>query len=255
MKKLFIIGTGRNGSKLTAKIFSTVTSKHVFGERHHGLDPIFFKDAYMGKISKQESVRKFKQSRDSAMKNIQDIYIEKNHLIVPILNEVLLAYPDALFLHVTRDPKESVRSFFARNVYTGKNDIYEIARLSPRSESEKSKWDHFIRFEKACWYIFTMTKMCDSFLYKLPAFQYRIVSYNSFIEDPLLFKPVFDWVGLEFDEGKTKDVLSVQLGSSCRSPSEVSFEISRPDKFTNTPHWENWSDNQKKIFKRYFGRW
>ena len=53
---------------------------------------------------------KFKESRDKAINKLDTIYTEKNHLIVPILDCVYEAYPDALFLYVSRCPKDIVRS-------------------------------------------------------------------------------------------------------------------------------------------------
>ena len=53
-EKTFIIGTGRNGSKLTGKVLGTaISDNNRFGEIHHGLKPIFFKDAYLGKSQEQ----------------------------------------------------------------------------------------------------------------------------------------------------------------------------------------------------------
>lgn len=252
MKKLFIIGTGRNGSKLTAKVLSTcVQSKCIFGEIHSGLDPKFFMDVYMG-ISSAEA---FKKSRDGAMKGVSDIYIEKNHLVVPILNYVLEAYNEAVFLYVSRNPKDIVRSLYSRDVYTGHKNKYENGRLRPNKQDRYySLWKNMHKFEKVCWYVYTMITMCEVFLNKLPESQYRTISYSSFVVDRCLFKLVFDWLGLDFDIEKINSVLDVQVGSSARSENELNFKINK-NKVKNTQHWKDWSEEKINIYMRFFEKW
>ena len=256
MKKLFIIGTGRNGSKLMGLIIGTsVLDKNRFGEIHHGLKPVFFKDVYMGRISKDKVVNKFKQSRDKAMQGVGDIYIEKNHLIVPILDCVKKAYPDALFLYVPRNTKDIVRSFSSRDVYTGRKNIYEDGRLVPRLDTEHGKmWNTYSKFKKACWYVLTMTKMCDDFLAKLDSSEYNIVSYEDMVYSPGCLESMFNWAGIDFNIDAIKLVLGAQHGSSCRTSAELGFNVDR-SKLKNTIHWRDWSDSKKEEYKKIFGGW
>ena len=257
MKKLFIIGTGRNGSKLTAKVFSTsVNSKHIHGEIHHGLDPIFFKKAYLGQTSKDKIINEFRQSRNKAIKAGNRIYIEKNHLIVPILNQVLEAYPDALFLYVSRNPKDIIRSLNARAVYQNGTTKYDLGRLSPaKNDKYYGVWSTFTKFEKVCWYVSTMMNMCERFIHYLPTYQYRIIAYENFVKNPSVFKEIFEWLELEFNFEKIKGILGTQIGSSARSQKEVSYKIINKGKFKNTQHWKDWSDERKEIYRRFFGKW
>lgn len=255
MKKLFIIGTGRNGSKLTAYIMTQTTGPEcLFGEIHHGLNPIFFKSVYDESITKTDAIRRFKNSRDSAMEGLADIYIEKNHLIVPILEQVLQAYEDAMFLYVPRYPKDIIRSLYSRNVYSGQRNIYEDGRLAPNTQDPyHNKWNKVGKFEKVCWYVFTMTKMCTTFLDKLDSSKYYILSYDDFTKDPMTFKDVYEWVGLEFDIDKIKSILGQQQGSSARAASELNFEVN-PQKVKGTQHWKDWSEEKNEIYGRFFDK-
>jgi hypothetical protein len=257
MKKLFIIGTGRNGSKLTGRIISTAVNRsNMFGEIHNNLFPIFFKDAHHGKVSTNEVIKIFKNSRDQAMRNLKEIYVEKNHLVVPILECVKKAYPDALFLYVKRNPRDIIRSLFARGHYssTDKGNIYAEGRLTPNNEDlYNSDWSRFSSFEKVCWYVKKMTEMCEKFLDKLPKSDYNVISYEEIVENPSVLKGVFEWIGLNFDLEAIKGILGKQWGSSARSPKEVNFKIVDEKKFKRTPHWKKWSDEQKEIYRRFFG--
>jgi hypothetical protein len=253
MKKLFIIGTGRNGSKLTGRVLGTaVNKKNRFGEIHHGLDPVFFKDVYHEAISATTAVELFKKSRDKAMKSLDGIYVEKNHLIVPILHQVIKAYPDALFLYVYRYPKDIIRSLYSRDVYTGQSGKYEDGRLTPNKyDPYYTKWDSSGKFEKVCWYVYTMMSMCKEFLSNLPENSYRTISYNDFVIDHLIFKDVFDWLGINFNIEKIDNVFKNQVGSSARSNSELNFKINS-NKVKNTKHWRDWSKSKNKIYGEFF---
>jgi len=256
MKKLFIIGTGRNGSKLTAKVMgTTVNAESIYGEIHHGLDPVFFKNVYLGTVSEKEALQEFKRSRDRAMEGTK-IYVEKNHLVVPILDKVLEAYPDALFLYVSRNPKDIIRSLNARTVYQNGTTKYDLGRLSPaKNDKHYGVWSTFTKFEKVCWYVSTMMNMCERFIHYLPRYQYRIVAYENFVKDPSIFKEIFEWLELEFNLEKIKDVLGTQIGSSARSQKEVSYKVINKGKFKNTQHWKDWPEKKKEIYRRFFGEW
>lgn len=249
MKKLWVIGTGRNGSKLTATVLRTATSS-VVGEIHHGLKPIFFKNAYLGNIGNVSYT--FKRSRDKAINEFKDIYIEKNHLVVPILDDVIKAYPDALFLYISRNPKDIVRSYSSRNVYTGEVNVYEEGRLTPHhSDKYYSKWNSMNKFSKSCWYVCTMMKMCDDFLKKLDSKSYRVLPFEDFTTDSSAFEPIFDWFGLDFNIDKVNTVLGTQIGSSARSVDELTFKVDKA-KVKNTKHWKDWSDEKREIYNRFF---
>jgi hypothetical protein len=256
MRRVFIIGTGRNGSKLTDRVLSTaVNDSNRFGEIHGGLFPIFFRDAYHGFIPKNDVVARFKQSRDQAMAPLKDFYVEKNHLIVPILNQVKEAYPDALFLYVPRHSKDTVRSFMARNHYssTDRGNVHADGRLTPSiKDPYHSAWGEFSPFEKICWYVSTMTEMCKKFLDKLPNSDYNILPYETLVKQPSMTEDVFSWLDLNFDLEAIESILNRQWGSSARSPEEVDFKIIDEKKFKRTPHWNKWSEEQNEIYGRFF---
>jgi hypothetical protein len=256
MKKIFIIGTGRNGSKLCAKVLSTaINDSNIFGEVHSGLMPKFFKDAYHGLISKSEVVRRFKQSRDHSMRDAKGFYVEKNHLIVPILDQIKEAYPDALFIYVDRYSKDIVRSFLARDTYSGtKTGMYEEGRLTPAKDDPYFyEWNNFSQFEKICWYVDVMKKMCIEGLDKMPSSDYIRISYELMVAQPNELAELFFWLDLTCDFNKIEEILSRQWGSSARSPEEVGFRVIDEKKFKRTPHWGEWSEEQNEAYRRFFG--
>ena len=251
MKKFFIIGTGRNGSKLTAKVLEYgVGNNNIFGEIHNGLDPVFFKKVYNNTIYREKAVEMFKESRNMAMHDLDGVYVEKNHLIVPILDCVLSAYPDAQFLYVKRNSRDVVRSCYYRDFYKSKDkSIYALGRLSPNNFDA---WGKLSRFGKVCWYVYEMTKMCENFLKKIKVDSYRVIQYEDFHCNTIIFKDIFEWIGIPFNLHHIKKLLSKQYGSSARAKHEVGFEILYPEKFKNSQHWKDWSKDKKEIFRNFF---
>ena len=253
MRKLFIIGTGRNGSKLVAKIIAdSVGSTNVFGEIVGGLEPEFFKNVYLGKIKHSKAVKDFKRSRANIIKGLEVIYVEKNHLIVPVLNIVLEAYPDALFLYVPRNSKDIIRSLYTRKVYENIDSVYEKGRLVPNKKDKYYLvWKNMNKFEKVCWYVYTMTCMCEDFLKSLDKNTYRVLSYEDIVNKPDKFEDIFNWLCFSFNIDSIKNILSVQQGSSARSIEELSFKVNK-NKIKNSQHWKDWSAEKNKIYNKTF---
>ena len=243
MTTLFIIGTGRNGSKVSAHCLSAnLKSKEtdLHGEIHGGINPLWFKKCYKGKIDKGSIINTFKKSRDEEINKCKEIYIEKNHLLVPILNEINEIYPDAKFLYIPRNPKDIIRSYAARNPYKPEKmtGTYGEGRLTPRNDDPiMPEWKTWNNFEKSIWYVYEMTRMINEFLETIPKKQYKLLSYEQFTSKPSSFRKIYNWLKLDYDLKKIKDVLNAPIGSSCKD---------------KAPHWLDWTDEQKNIYDRFF---
>ena len=243
ISKLFIIGTGRNGSKLaahcmTANLSSKSTDLH--GEIHGGLDPAWFLYCYQRIFDADIIAAKFKESRDAEIAECEKIYIEKNHLIVPILNIIRgRCYSDAKFLYIERNPADIVRSLANRDPYvpSNMNNEYGRGRLRPISGNQyRGEWDsYWNNFDKTCWYVFEVIKMIDLFMPTVDSKNLRVLSYNDMVHHTEKFEEVYDWAGLDYDLNKIKKVLSKPIGTSCKK---------------TYPAPEDWDEDMKEHFDR-----
>lgn len=69
-----------------------------------------------------------------------NVYLER---FIPMVKEV---FPEAVLIHLHRDPRNVIRSLINRNWYNTPED-------SKHPVMKKEGWDSLTQFEKACWYV------------------------------------------------------------------------------------------------------
>jgi hypothetical protein len=213
-----MIGTGRNGSKLLTEILSLGTNISKFGEVGEGPYPEFYKLAYEGTLKHKAIKTIWLNYRLERMKESKEIYLEKNHLIVPILNTVNECFPNSKFIRLRRDHDETFRSFMNRPTYEESelSGSYGRGRLIPRKNSAYyANWDKKNKGVKVEWLINEYDDMCDNFLIRISSNRYRSVWYRNKIFDIHVMKSLYEWIGIKgYDEEKIKEIMKIQLGTS-----------------------------------------
>lgn len=235
MKKVFIIGTGRNGSKLLAAMLETGSNAVLYGENHDGPEPRWFKEIYEGKGDLKGRMVRFKDIRGLRFKDDQGVYVEKNHLLAPILKQLPKLWPEAKFLYLKRNSRSVIRSFVERNWYS-EEDLageYGKGRLVPKKGPKK--WAKKSTFEKCCWLYFEYSRMLEEFFKQIDDDHIRIVKYKQLSNDAYM-KAIFNWCEIaDFNEFKLIDIRKQQFGT----------------KTENTPKYKDWSDEWKTIYEAY----
>lgn len=153
-KTYFFLSTARSGSLWLSTLLDAATSVkacHEFSLNHRYRNGILSQEKRTGNgfvelCDNPAEIRQLlaesrdwqeAQSKDCAEANI---YLEE---CLPVLEEV---FPDAVLVHVHRDPKEVVRSIINRHWYDTPDDDRH-----PRFLVEG--WEFLSQFEKACWYV------------------------------------------------------------------------------------------------------
>lgn len=218
-KQVFIIGTGRNGSKLLADLLTIGSNITKFGEiLPNGPYPDMYKAVWLGFISQDYFKEVWFKAREDRMSDCGKIYLEKNHLIVPVLDMVNECYPESMFIYIKRDYEKVFRSFISRGTYYDKKlDNYERGRLSPRSDDKLYyKWNSISREEKVRWLINTYSRLCEEFVSFLDMDRYRVINYEEFsVVDNHVIANLYDWIGIDgYNPRWVNDVLSIQKGTS-----------------------------------------
>jgi len=239
MNKVFLIGTGRNGSKLLASCLGTGNNVKVYGEAgDDGPNPGWYKELYSGIGNFDDRMVKFKGIRE---KRFQDdiVYVEKSHLIVPILLGILRNWPDAKFIYLKRNSKQVIRSFLERNWYAKKDmeGEYGKGRLVPISNEEKFLND-MENIEQCCWLFYEYTRMIVEFKEACPNKQFLEIKYSDLIDkdNPNYLKSVFKWCGInDFNEFKVLSCQSKIYGTATE----------------DTPKFKDWAKSWKTIYKAY----
>jgi len=154
LKIYFFLSTARSGSKWLSNFLDKATplcSRHEFSLNHRFEDGKLVSEkrtahGFRYLLGRQDEVRKLlidsriwieSQNQDFAETNV---YLER---FLPILREV---FPEAIFIHLHRDPKDVVRSIMNRKWYDTPEDDKHPAM-------ELENWESLSQFEKACWYV------------------------------------------------------------------------------------------------------
>lgn len=114
-----------------------------------------------------------------------NVYLER---FIPMVKEV---FPEAVLIHLHRDPRNVIRSILNRNWYNTPED-------SKHPVMKKEGWDSLTQFEKACWYIRKTNETLVSACSRHLAFE-KMVSDLDYLAEQLrsLNIPVFPRLALK----------------------------------------------------------
>ena len=149
----FFLSAARSGSKWLANFLNTATpmeALHEFTLNHRFKEGELIPEKRTGHgfsdlvKEKDEARRLLIESRKWIESLNQDfaetnVYLER---FLPVLKEV---FPEAVYVHLHRDPKDVVRSILNRN-------WYEIPIDKKHPDMEVDNWESISQFEKSCWY-------------------------------------------------------------------------------------------------------
>jgi len=153
-KMYFFLSAARSGSKWLANFLNTATPMYALHEftlnyrfkeeelvpekrTSHGFaDLVHEKEkARVLLIESRHWIETLKQDFAEA-----NVYLER---FLPLVKEI---FPEAVLVHLHRDPKDVVRSLMNRNWYDTPED-------EKHAKMEVDNWDNLSQFEKVCWYV------------------------------------------------------------------------------------------------------
>jgi len=188
MNKVFIFGTGRCGSKTLYEIFRTIPLTHSNHEgvwydrsgnqKKMGSFREFNKKVFYNRADNNDFYTKsYLNHQDENFFNIMDGFFEKRKKIISackgkfnyidinpysylFATYIIKKYPDAKFIHLVRNGKEVVRSFYERTGTTYPDGINEENYTGWQSGKPRPlignkyyhDWKSYDRFQKICWF-------------------------------------------------------------------------------------------------------
>lgn len=198
-------------------------------------------------IETKKAINFVQKSRVLFAKNIYknkqlNKYIESNNNIVPFLPIINNVFPNAKFIHITRDPKTYVVSSLNK-MNKSKNSkgytMYGINDKRPRittkdfNESWDKEWSEFSQFEKSCWF----WKKYNELILENSNKNTLLLKYEDIFnventEDSKI-NDILDYIGLSIKDNLDKLKLNTKLNKST---------------VNNLDSYENWSDENKLFF-------
>ena len=110
---LFILSSGRSGSQNDAKLFSNLEDIEVHHEYLCNIIQPLGTKYYMNIINK-EAVNKGINSTYKASINLstKKIWIDSSNKLTWILDQIIINFPDAKYVHIIRDGRRVASSYF-----------------------------------------------------------------------------------------------------------------------------------------------
>ncbi len=230
----FVLSSGRSGSRTSSEVFSQFDNCRCL---HHPQPELVQEctDYFYGRLDGDSISSVLRETRVATLDG--KIYGEVNlqlSLIQPILRKL---FPDAKFIWLVRDGRDSVASMYYRGWYDNPSNtrvpqIWHDARLdgSITGDFNASEWRELSRFAKCCW-IWT--------------------KYNTIIRDKLMGLPEDKWRKVRLESFRSSlPELAKFLG--LRRISRIRVEKHNVA-FQPVTQWDRWDANQKMEFEKHCG--
>lgn len=220
---VFILGSGRSGTKMAAKLFSGVP--HI--ESHHE----YVRDTYqreaalyfMGLMSKARMAERLQGIYGAAAHYSPATYfIDSSNKLSWVADVLVETFPEARFVHLTRDGRKVASSFFHKlggHVYSDRGvkalrTWLERPDLHPMPPPPEDFWwvipqkgqpfhDDFAAFDQfqRCCYQWTESNRCIAdALRTVPEARKLAVKLETLTADPDEVKRLLDFVDVPFDD-------------------------------------------------------
>lgn len=215
---VFILGSGRSGTYALAQAFR----KSANAESHHEYlfenvlaDAVLY---HMGRLSESEILARLRETHVAAVHYCQKpIWIDCSNALPWLVRPLLTLFPDAKFVHVVRNGRRVVSSFFNKfddvmyadaSVNTLKNWLAGKSTVKP--PPEKKYWrpmpdvhaeghDEFLRmdrFARLCYYWTESNRTVADVIEAEPSARARLVKFED-LKRPELFAGIADFIGLQ----------------------------------------------------------
>lgn len=226
---VFVLSTGRCGTKLLTKLFEASKS----GEVHHEPHPrMIYASRYVYERMEQGiEIRRsafiggrYELLKDAFLKN--RVYIETNNQITFFADAIHSLLPNSRFIHLVRHPGDFVRSGIRRKYYNGHD--YDDGRIVPANNED---WDSFSDIQKIGWLWNETNQVIENWKNDIPKDKIHSCKAEDLFSDPASFQST-----CEFCELDSLDIN--QIDKIIRKPENVQ----RKGSF---PIYSDWSDDQK----------
>ncbi len=164
IKTVFIVSTGRTGTKFFAEFFNLFP--HILAL--HEPKPDFLKVAVkyaQNKIDFNKAVKIIERNRRIFYKDIKrqncNIYIESNNRFFSLLKPLKKAFPEAKIIYIVRDGRNYVSSGMSRQWYKPQDKQTRLRADMFYDDKFYNKWKKMSRLEKIAW----RWQKKDSFIY------------------------------------------------------------------------------------------
>ena len=254
MRKLFILSTGRTGTKF----FATLLNKDPKVIIHH--EPY----KYDKQILFYAYSKNFNKITDDLLRNrfgeliptsdSIELYGEVNPYLRYSVNWLNENLPKSEIFHLIRDGRDYIRSAYTRKVFT-KDDLQQT--IVPKDDDPYSKvWHNFSRFQKLCWYWQHTNQYLLNRVDRLIKFENVLNDYN------YLYNNILKINNLNISKNLWREYVDNPINTSKskfkyliikKLVNKILFRVKYKIPRDSLPDYKNWTHSQKEQFEEICG--
>jgi len=243
---VFILSTGRTGTKLIAELLNRSENVNAFHEPVPTLQ--YFPNFARNNQNKKRELKGMVHA--SRMEMILDcfingkIYIEANQCLTFFAPVLSTLFKSSRFVHLIRHPGDFVSSAIRKGWYLN-DSIWESGRARPDNEA---KWRIMGQVEKLSWLWNETNSFIDSLKEKLTANRFFTISFEDLTSSISNVNKLIRFSGsVEID---AREISQIQRKKT--NPLRITGnEPSNIKKTENFPGYENWTRENKMILEKH----
>ena len=245
---VFILSTGRAGSKFAARLLDHSANVSAFHEPRPTLE-YFSNYAYHHQDERDVLTRVIDAARMESVLDVfikDRIYVESNQCLTFFAPVMARLFKQSKFVHVVRHPGDFVRSAVRKGWH--KNDsIWEAGRLKAADEA---RWAQMDQVERLSWLWNATNSYIEDIKKELSTRRIRSLKFEDLINDPKEVKLLLEFTGSEkIAKKKIKEVQENKINELHIRP----WEPPNMKKVMNFPHYEDWELPMQEKLKKYCG--
>jgi hypothetical protein len=154
LAKVFIISTGRTGTKFLARFLNQFREVYATHEPYPDFLPMAI-DYARGRVAEDVAVERMMRLRRALRRHTARrgarIYVESNNRLFSLIAPLRRAFGRIKVVHIVRDGRDYVRSGMSRVWYTDRDRAPRLRASYFPEDPCFADWDRMSRFEKICW--------------------------------------------------------------------------------------------------------
>ncbi len=196
-KPVFVLSTGRTGTKLLTTILSHDPGLMIAHKPHpeltHYANMAYQQDGDGRNLEYMIDACRYESIRDCYL--LEKRYVETNNRITYFCHQLAELYPRSKFVHLERDVYAFVASGFSRNWYTYQK-LFDEGRITPKPGS-KWDWESLSQVEKITWLWLETNAFIKEFAKKLDPARSFYLSSESLYSSAEDVKSLLDFLDIE----------------------------------------------------------
>lgn len=237
---VFILSTGRSGSKFLASLLNATPNAAAFHEPRPTLQ--YFSDyAYHHQDEENVLTNMIDAARMESILDVfikDKIYVESNQCLTFFAPFIARCFGGAKFVHVVRHPGDFVRSA-VRKGWHRNDSIWEAGRVKM---ADSDRWDKMDQVEKLGWVWVTTNRFIDRFKERIEPRRSLTLKFEDLVNEVGAVKKLLEFACAgDIDSGKIKEMQAARINEFFIHPGEPP----NMKKVVNFPCYVDWDKEMK----------